>query len=208
MKKQLILFCLIGFQMMGQNLSKEEFQKNRFDLGISFLLKGKEEKAIQLFHFAHHIIPNNELGCIAFNKYDSLKPIIREKLRRNIIGNWKKIDEGPSWVTPDENGIVGEMITVTENEILFFELYKKAKEWRLVRTEPIVFCKLVEIEKQYIEYEATFREFVYKNKEMWQYNINDETGILEVHHIGYEKDDFIQEIICGGLPTFHYFKIE
>jgi len=100
------------------------------------------------------------------------------------------------------------MIAVNKNEILFFELYKKAKDWILVRTEPIVFSKQVEIEKQYIEYEATFREFVYKNKEMWQYNINDKTGVLEVYHIGYEKDDFVQEIICGGLPIFHYFKIE
>jgi len=49
-------------------MPKEEFQKNRFDLGLSFLKKKKDDKAIQLFHFTHHIIPNNELGCIAFKK--------------------------------------------------------------------------------------------------------------------------------------------
>lgn len=192
--------------MSGQNMSKEEFQKNRFDLGISFLMKGENEKAVKLFHFAHHVIPNNELGNIAFQKYDSLKPIIREKLKNDLIGNWKKIHKGPNWGIP-ENDLVGEMITINSEEILFYELYKKAKEWCLVRTEPIVFCKKVEIEKQYIDYDASFTEFSYKNKEVWQYYTDKNSGLLKTYLIGYESKDGVSEIICGGT-SYEYFKLE
>lgn len=205
--KKLILLLIICFQMMGQNRSKEELQKNRFDLGQSFLKQGKNVKAIQLFHFAHHIIPNNELGRIAFKKYDSLKPTIREKLRKDLIGNWKKIYDGPSWVTPDENGLIGEMISVNKNEILFFELYKNTKEWCLVRTEPINFCKKTEIEKQYTSFDATFTEFTYKNNEVWQYYRDENSGLLKTYNVGYELENGVSEIICGGTSS-EYFKLE
>lgn len=192
--------------MTGQNLSKEDFQKNRLDLGITFLLKGENEKAVKLFHHAHHVIPNNEVGQIALKKYDSLKPIIRKKLKNDLVGNWKKIYKGPNWAIP-ENDLVGEMITINSEEILFFELYKKAKEWCLVRTEPIIFCKKVEIEKQYIEYDASFTEFTYKNNDVWQYYIDKNSGLLKTYLVGSELENGVAEIICGSI-SYEYFKLE
>src|SRR5690349_4041824 len=103
MKKLVLLFLTICFQMSGQNLLKEEIQKERFNLGMSFLLKNENETAIKLFYYAYKIISDNKSGQIAFKKYDSLRPIIRENLKKNIIGNWKKIYKGPNWGIPDEN---------------------------------------------------------------------------------------------------------
>lgn len=204
MKKLISLLFIICFQMTGQNMSKEEFQKNRFDLGISFLMKDENEKAAQLFHFAHHIIPNNELGHIAFKKYDSLKPIIREKLKKSIIGNWKKIHKEPNWIIP-ENDLVGEMITITPEEILFYELYKNAKEWCLTKTEPIIFCKKAEEGSEL--YDVSFTEFIFKNKEVWQYYIDEKSGLLKTFLFGYESENSLSQIVCGGI-SYEYFKLE
>lgn len=198
---------VICFQARGQNTSKEDFQKNRFDLGMSFLLKGKNEKAIGPFNHAYHIIPNNELGQIAFKIYDSLRPIIREKLRNIIIGNWKKIHKEANWVMVEENGLVGEMITINENNILFFELYKNAKEWCLVKTEPIVFCKKADNERPEIDYHVSFTEFTFINKEVWQFRIDENSGLLNTNLVGTELDNGVAEIICGSL-SHQYFKLE
>lgn len=191
--------------MMGQNISKEKFQKNRFDLGTSFLNKSENEKAIQLFNHARHIIPNNKLGEIAFKKFDSLKPIIREKLKKDIIGSWKKIYNGPSWIKPDENGLIGEMITITSEKILFFELYKNAKEWCLVKTEPIIFCKKAETDDEI--YDVSFTEFTFKNKEVWQYYIDEKSGLLKTFLFGDESENGLSQIICRGISN-EYFKLE
>ena len=198
------IFC---FQARGQNTSKEDFQKNRFDLGMSFLLKGKNEKAIGPFNHAYQIIPNNELGQIAFKKYDSLRPIIREGLRNIIIGNWKKIHKEANWVMVEENGLVGEMITINENNILFFELYKNAKEWCLVKTEPIVFCKKADNERPEIDYHVSFTEFTFINKEVWQFRIDENSGLLNTNMVGTELDNGVAEIISGSL-SHQYFKLE
>lgn len=205
MKKLNFILPFFCFQIFGQNISKEDFQKNRFDLGITFLLKGENEKAVELFHHAHHIIPNNELGNIAYKKYDSLKPIIREKLRKDIIGNWKKIYKGPNWGIPDENDIIGEMITITSEEILFYELYKKTKEWCLIKTEPIIFCK--KAEEGTDMYDVTLTEFTFKNKEVWQFYIDKKSGLLKTFLFGYESENGLSQIICGGISN-EYFKLE
>ncbi len=205
MKKLILLLFLICSQLFGQNMSKEEFQKDRFNLGMSFLTKGENERAIKLFNHAQHIIPDNKLGQIAFKKCDSLKPIIRKKLKQDIIGNWKKIHKGSNWGIPDENGIIGEMITINENEILFFELYKNAKEWCLVKTEPIVFCKKAEEGSEI--YDVTFTEITFKNKEVWQFYIEEKSGLLKTFLFGHESDDTLSQIICGGISE-EYFKLE
>lgn len=199
--------CIFCFQVRGQNTSKEDFQKNRFDLGMSFLFKGENEKAIGPFNHAYHIIPNNELGQIAFKKFDSLRPIIREELRNIIIGNWKKIHKEANWVMVEENGLVGEMITINENNILFFELYKNAKEWCLLKTEPIVFCKKADNERPEIDYHVSFTEFTFINKEVWQFRIDENSGLLNTNLVGTELDNGVAEIICGSL-SHQYFKLE
>ena len=98
----IIIFLIVSIELTAQGNSKYEFQKDRFDLGESFLQKEQNEKAIQLFFFAHHIIPDNERGQISYKKYDSLKSIVRENLLKNISGNWKKISTDSNWVMPDE----------------------------------------------------------------------------------------------------------
>jgi len=205
MKKLVLLFLTICFQMSGQNLSKEEIQKERFNLGMSFLLKNENETAIKSFYYAYKIIPDNKSGQVAFKKYDSLRPIIRENLKKNIIGNWKKIYKGPNWGIPDENDTVGEMITINENEILFFELYKNIKEWCLVRTEPIVFCKKAEDGNEI--HEVNFTEFTFKNSEVWQFYIDEKSGLLKTFLFGYESENGLSQIICGGISN-EYFKLE
>ncbi|MEA9415747.1 hypothetical protein [Flavobacterium sp. PL02] len=202
----IIIFLIVSIELTAQGNSKYEFQKDRFDLGESFLQKGQNEKAIQLFFFAYHIIPDNELGQIAYKKYDSLKSIVRENLLKNISGNWKKISTDSNWVMPDENGLIGEMLTINSNEILFFELYKKSKEWCFIKTEPVIFCKKAEI-ATYIDYDSNFTEFVYKNKEVWRYSIDENSGILNAYFIGFETENGVSEMICGN-SHFQYFKLQ
>lgn len=206
MKKLVLLFIIICSKVTGQNnlIVNEAFQKDRFDLGKFYLDRNESKIALSLFYYAHKKIPNNELGRIALKKYDSLIPIVREKHKKSIIGNWKKIQEGATWVIP-ENDLVGEMIKITSEEIQFYELYKKAKEWCLIKTEPIVYCKKAEEVNDILD--VSFTEFTFKNKEVWQYYIDEKTGLLNVFLYGDESKEGLSQIICGGI-SHKYFKLE
>ncbi|KQB37979.1 hypothetical protein RCH33_2322 [Flavobacterium daejeonense] len=203
MKKLAWLFLIICYQISGQTL-QEAYQKESFDWGISCLSNNKNEIALKSFYFAHQIFPNNDLSKLAIRKCDSLKPIVREKHKKNIIGNWKKIYKGANWIIP-ENDLVGEMITINKNEILFFELYKNAKEWCLVKTEPIVFCEKAEQGNEI--YEVTLTEFTFKNKDVWQFYIDEKSGLLKTFLFGNESENGLSQIICGGISE-EYFKLE
>nr|WP_294928392.1 hypothetical protein [uncultured Flavobacterium sp.] len=207
MKNYVFIILLIAItKATAQTNSKYEFQKERFNLGQSFLKENQNEKAIQLFFFTHHIIPDNELGQIAYKKYDSLKPIVRENLLSNISGNWKKINPPGNGIIPDENSPVGEMITINSNEILFFELYKKSKEWCLVKTEPLIFCHKAE-ETPYISYMPFFTELVFKDKSVWQYYVDETSGFLKAYEIGSETENGVAEIVCGNTKL-EYYKLQ
>lgn len=91
------------------------------------------------------------------------------------------------------------MIHITTEEILFFELYKNAKEWKLTQTDKIQFSENPE--------SYSFTEFLNSNNEIWDYNIDSTTGELKAYYVGEKIDSNYTELVCGNKELF-YFKLQ
>lgn len=91
------------------------------------------------------------------------------------------------------------MIHITTEEILFFELYKNAKEWKLVQTDKIKFSENPE--------SYSFTEFLNSNNEIWDYKIDSTTGELKAYYVGEKIDNNYTELVCGNTELF-YFKLQ
>jgi hypothetical protein len=96
-------------------------------------------------------------------------------------------------------GVVAKMITITTNEILFYDLYRDSKKWDLVKTEKIDFSENPD--------SYSFTEFLYSNKEVWEYTINKDSGELTAFYIGEKIEDKDTQLVCGN-PMLYYFKLQ
>lgn len=133
-------------------------------------------------------------------KGDSLK-VLRTKLTNEILGNWKMVDD-ESWALREpSDSILGKMITIEPNQIVFYELYPKAKKWHLVKTEKLVFT-----DKSRFSFGPFY--IVYSNKEVWNYYVDKDSGNLIAEYVGEEHEAGISEVICGGKPNIKYFKLQ
>ena len=84
---------------------------------------------ILLFSF-FQLFSQNKIDSSELKKTDSLQIFPKNNLMSELIGNWRMIDDTPSWVMREDDAIVGQMITITTEEIQFFDLTKHAKSWR------------------------------------------------------------------------------
>lgn len=140
-----------------------------------------------------------ETNDIFFQNTDSLK-VLRTKLTNEILGNWKMVND-ESWALREpSDSIVGKMITIEPNQILFYELYPKAKKWNLIKIENLVFT-----DKSRFSFDPFY--IVYSNKEVWNYYIDEVSGNLIAYYIGKEYEDGIAEMVCGN-PKINYFRLQ
>jgi hypothetical protein len=194
MSKVILIICLfISVSIWGQN------QDTIYNKATKYLKANEIQKAIRYYQFANNIHPRTELGQCALEKVDSLKPIVRKTVTDKLIGNWKMVDPGSNWVIRDDN-LVAKMITISLDEIKFFELYKNSKNWTLIKSEKLIFLDKAGIDLFYTE-------IVYSNKEIWDYTIDDDSGQLTVRYTGEETDTGRTEIVCGTTET-NYFRLQ
>lgn len=195
-----LLFSLGALAQTAQN-NLEERQKNLFDRANTALKNEELQSAVIFYGTAYFMGDNKEITEISLKKRDSLKPIAQTELINKMTGNWRMIETRANWVIRDKSdSLVGKMITIEHDQILFFELYDKAKKWSLVKTEKINFSKRE-------EYFYNPFYIIYSNKEVWHYYIDGTTGYLKTNYIGQETDEGIAEVVCGN-PQFEYFKLE
>lgn len=145
-------------------------------------------------------LANEYLRANNFKKADSLRSIIRKEFTNKLIGNWKMADSESNWVIREDN-IVAKMITINSKEILFFELYKDSKEWTLIKSENLTFMNKMETY-------FPFTEIVYSNKEIWNYHINEDTGLLTIRYTGEETKTGRTELIACGYTGTNYFRLQ
>ena len=54
--------------------------------------------------------------------------------------------------------------------------------------------------------DSSFTEFVFSNKEIWDYSIDKNSGELKTFYTGEETETGRTELVCGN-PEFYYFKL-
>lgn len=139
------------------------------------------------------------IDSTSFSIEDSLKIVLRKKLISELAGNWKMIDDTPSWVMR-EDSIVGHMITIKTEEIQFLDLIRNAKSWKKVNTEKIVYI-------DQLANESSYSELVFANNQIWAFYIDEKTGYLKLTYTGDRYSNTGRtEFVCS-LLTKTYFKL-
>jgi hypothetical protein len=188
----------MSIQIWAQDAIRNQYQKENFELAKSTLENGNYIVTVREFLLVYDMNAKSEIAKIAIKKADSLKSIFRKNKVNSLIRNWKWISKDGNWAIR-EDGLVGKMITFNTDEILFFEMYRNSKKWELVKTEMIKFSENPE--------SYSFTEFLYANKEIWDYNIDKNSGELKAYYIGDKTEEGFSEMVCGN-PVLYYFKLQ
>jgi hypothetical protein len=198
-KPYLVILLSIAFQnIAAQDNDRSAYQTQLFKLAIKTSVSGDYLEAIRTFAISHNINPKAKIAAFAVKKGDSLKGILRQNKINKLIGKWKWIPQDSNWAIREDD-LVGKMIHFSTEEIQFFELFKKSKEWKLVQTEKIKFSENPE--------SPSFTELLYSNNEVWDYNIDPKSGQLTAYYIGEKIEDNYTELVCGNQKLI-YFKLQ
>lgn len=202
-KKLIIIVLLITSHVFSQNDSKSAFQKGKYELAISYYKKADFVKAIDLFYVASKLKPENEIGKESIKKVDSLREILRKNIISQVIGTWKKAGDQPIWASTNaaiasQSG-VEEIIEISENEIVFYEVDKKTNQKKLIKTENLVY-------NDNNGGASLFSEIILSDGTIWNCTINDKSNVLHVVNVAVQKENGIEKITTNNLERF-YVKI-
>lgn len=202
-KKLIIIVLLVTSHVFSQNDSKSAFQKGKYELAISYYKKADFVKAIDLFYIASKLKPENEIGKESIKKVDSLREILRKNITSQAIGTWKKAGDQPIWASNtaaiESKAEFEEIIEISENEIIFYQVNKKTKEKKLLKTENLVY-------NDKNGSASLFSEIILADGTIWNCSINEKGNILHVVNVAIEKEDGIEKITANNLERY-YVKI-
>ncbi|MHC0447505.1 hypothetical protein ACWA1F_19000 [Flavobacterium sp. 3-218] len=204
MKKTFVVIVLLTtFQFFGQNDQKTAFQKNKYELAVSYYKKADFVKAIDLFSLAAKIKPENEIGQEAVKKVDTLRELLRKEIMSQAIGTWKKTGNQPVWSSAQSNSndqsTFDEVVEIKENEILFYEVDKKTKVKKLLKTENLVYndakCMV-----------SPFSEIILSDGTIWNCDIDEKSNVLHVINVAIKTEEGIERIKTNNEESY-YVKI-
>lgn len=200
MKNVLFVTILLFFvqKNSAQGTDRSEYQQQLYTAAIKSYKNGDNIDAIKTFAIIQNINPKADISKKASQKSDSLKTILRDNKINSLIGNWKWILKEGNWAIREDN-LGGKMITITKDEILFYEIYRTSKKWDLIKTEKIKFSDNPE--------SYSFTELLYSNNEIWDYSYDSGTGELIATYIGEKIGDNYTELVYGN-PKLFYFKLQ
>lgn len=203
MKKTFVLIVLLStLQFFGQNDQKTVFQKSKYELAVSYYKKSEFVKAIDLFSLAAKIKPDNEIGKDAVSKVDTLRELLRKEILKQAVGTWKRTGNQPVWSTvsaKDNNSTFDELVEIKENEILFYEVDKKTKVKKLLKTENLVYNDANSTV-------SVFSEIILSDGTIWNCSINEKSNILHVINVAVKTENGIEKIKSDNEESY-YVKI-
>lgn len=203
MKKLLILIVLLNVsKSIAQNNSKTAFQKNRYELALSYYKKADYKKALDLFHFASKIKPETEIGQESIKKIDTLKNVLRKDILSQAIGTWKFIGDKPVWAvsqTQNEKEF-DELVEINQNEILFYEENRKTGEKKNTKSENLIYYNKEQSD-------ALFSDIILSDGTIWNCNINEKSDELHVVNVGKKDENGVEKIESNNTERF-YVKVK
>lgn len=202
MKNTFALIVLLAVvQLYGQNDQKTAFQKNKYELAISYYKKSDFVKAIDLFSLVAKIKPENEIGKEAAKKVDTLRDVLRKEILDQVVGTWKKSGNQPVWSSTAANNqsAIEELIEIKEDTILFYEVDKKTQTRKLIKKENLI----------YNDTNSTvsiFSEIILSDGTIWNCSINEKANILHVINVAVKTEEGIEKIKSDNEESY-YVKI-
>lgn len=204
MKNTIVLIVLLNtFQFFGQNDQKTAFQKNKYELALSYYQKADFAKAIDLFSLAAKIKPENEVGKDALKKVDTLREILRKEILKHAIGTWKRTGNQPVWAISATNLTnqpnIDEIVEIKEDEIFFYEVDNKTKVKKLLKTENLVYNNAN-------SFGSAFSEIILSDGTVWDCHLNETADVLRVINVAVKTETGIERI-KGNNEENYYIKL-
>ncbi|TPG42071.1 hypothetical protein [Flavobacterium pectinovorum] len=194
------IVLLITFKTSAQNNSKITFQKNRYELAVSYYKKADFINAIDLFYMACKLIPDNEIGIESSKKVDVLRTILRDNIMVQALGTWKSVGDKPGWAIYKKEKVFDEFIEVTNMQILFYKKDKITQEQKLTNTEDLVYYNGEDSD-------PSFSNIILSNGTIWHCAINNNSSELHVINIAKKDENGIDKIQNNNAEEF-YVKVK
>ncbi len=194
-----LLFTISSF---AQNDAKAKFQKNKYELAISYYKKADFKNALDLFSVASKIRPENELGQESIKKVDTLKSILRKDIISKAVGIWKMTGDKLVWAVKDnvsKSCPTAQFVEITETQILFYEQDKKTLTKKIIKTEELVYYNKDKSD-------SLFSAIILSDGTIWNCNIDDNGNVLHVINIAKQTENGIEKINTEN-PEHFYVKV-
>lgn len=205
MKNYLILIIvLFSVKSIAQNASKETFQKNRYELALSYLKKSEYVKALDLFSLVSKIKPESEIGQESLREIDTLKEILRKDVLEKINGTWLVTGDKPIWTLNAhedfKNQKVDKLVEIAQDKILFYERDRKSKVKTLVKTEDILYFNDDRSDSLY-------SAFILSDGRIWDCFLNEDAKVMRAINIAKYGKKGIQKITENN-PEVYFIRTQ
>ncbi|WP_343695050.1 hypothetical protein [Flavobacterium sp.] len=200
MKNYLILIILLfSIKSISQNDAKEKFQKNKYDLAISYFNKSDFAKALDEFSVVSKIKPENEIGQEALKKVDTLKEILRNEILEKVNGTWLFTGDKPSWTVDAKenfkNKSVDKLVQVDHNKLLFYEQDRKSKVKTLIKTENIVYFNNDRTD-------ALYSAIILSDGKIWNCYLNEDSKEIRAVNIAKKGENGVEKIAENNKEVY------
>jgi hypothetical protein len=200
MKNYLILIILLfSVKSIAQNASKETFQKNKYELAISYLKKSDYIKALDLFSIASKIKPESQIGQESLREVDTLKEILRKDILEKINGTWLITGNKPIWTVTAKEDFkkqkVDKLVEVAQDKILFYERDRKSKVKTLIKTEDILYFNDDRSDSLY-------SAIILSDGRIWDCLLNEDSKVMRAINIAKYEKKGVQKITESNSEVY------
>lgn len=193
----ILVFMLFSVKNIAQTDAKIKFQKNKYDLAVSYYKKADFKNALDLFSIASKLKPENELGKESIKKVDALKTILRDEALSYIVGTWKMAGDKPTWAQTGniEKNEIEEMVEISKEKILFYEMDKKTQIKKMVKAEDLKYYNKDASD-------AAFSDIILSDGTIWSCLLNKETNVLRVINVAKKTETGIEKITSDNEEAY------
>lgn len=199
---KILILLLISFCYAQSEEQKEKIKQYQIEWtnkAEQNILDGQIDKAFIAYGFVKNIDSLTEKGKIASRKVDSLKIIVRNELKSNIVGTWKLKNSGSNWGISEANNDSekDKILIISENSLSFYETDKLTNKTEHIKTEKIKFNNRAGMF-------PSFWELVYSNNQIWSFRLKNDGQILHLTNTGeVTENNSRTEIVCGNLELIY-----
>lgn len=196
----ILIFTLLSLKNMAQTDAKIKFQKNKYDLAVSYYKKSDFVNALDQFSIASKIKPENEIAQESLKKIDTLKEILRKDILDKVNGTWLLPGDKPLWsLNANEefkNKTVDELVEIGNNKILFYEQDRVTKVKKLIKTEDLVYYNADKSD-------SLFSVIILSDGTIWNCSIDPSSNVLHVINIAKKDENGIDKIEEDNLEAYY-----
>ncbi|MFW0739861.1 hypothetical protein [Flavobacterium sp. T12S277] len=193
----IVLLFIASVKSFAQSDPKTIYQKNRYELAISYYKKADYENALALFSIASKMKSENEIGIESVKRIDTLRKILRKRIMDKVVGTWKLVGDKPLW-SVNTNGnklFLNRLVEINYEQISFYELDTQTKEKKLLKTE-----KLSYYNKD--PSDDLFSAIIFSDGTIWECLLNEDENVLHVINIAKKTENGVEKITNDNLERF------